>query len=126
MYRNYNPNPLAARVGDCVIRAVSKATKQSWEDSYIGLCLMGYLMGDLPSANNVWGAYLRKNGFTREILPNNCPDCYTVKKFAEEHPDGTYVVALSGHVVAVCGGDLFDTWDSSEETPIYYWEKKEG
>lgn len=35
-------------------------------------------MGDLPSANGVWGAYLRQHGFARNIAPNTCPDYYPV------------------------------------------------
>ena len=33
-YINYNPNPARKLVGDCVIRAISKVTEQSWEDTY--------------------------------------------------------------------------------------------
>lgn len=36
-YINYNPNPARKLVGDCVIRAISKVTEQSWEDTYLGL-----------------------------------------------------------------------------------------
>jgi len=35
----YNPNPLKKHVGDCVIRAISKATGQTWEKTYTELCL---------------------------------------------------------------------------------------
>lgn len=125
MFREYNPNPVAARVGDCAVRAVAKATGQTWEEVYIGLTLLGYLMGDMPNANSVWGAYLRKHRFTRHILPNECPECYTVRDFAHDHSDGVYVVAVSNHVVAVCGGDVFDSWDSSGEIPTFYWERGE-
>ena len=55
----YNPNPRRNRVGDCAIRAVAKATYQDWEMAYTGLYVKGYSMVDLPSANSVWGAYLR-------------------------------------------------------------------
>lgn len=82
-------------------------------------------MGDMPSANHVWGAYLRAKGFTRRIVPDTCPDCYTVREFAEEHPHGTYILALSGHVVAVKDGNYYDTWNSGDETPIYYWFRKD-
>lgn len=34
MFKKYNPNPYAARVGDCAIRAMSKALDQSWEKSF--------------------------------------------------------------------------------------------
>lgn len=123
MWKEYNCNPVRKRVGDCTVRAISKALGQDWETTYIGLSLQGFMMADLPSANAVWGAYLRNKGFRRYIIPEECPDCYCVADFAAEHPNGTYILALSGHVVCVCDGDIYDTWDSSEETPLYYWER---
>lgn len=105
------------------MRAISKATGRSWGDTYLSLCIQGYLDGDMPSANATWGAYLRKIGFQRHILPNDCPDCYTAARFAKEHPAGTYILALSGHVVCVENGCIFDSWDSSNEIPLYYWER---
>lgn len=122
-YSFYNPNPIHKRVGDCTIRAISKAIGQSWEDTYTGIALQGFLMCDMPSANDVWGAYLKRKGFTRHIIPDTCPDCYTVSDFALDHPKGTYVLALSKHVVCVRDGTVFDTWDSREETPLYFWER---
>ena len=125
MHVAYNANPEGQRVGDCTVRAISKALGQSWERTYTGLALQGFCLCDMPSANHVWGAYLRENGFQREIIPNSCPDCYTVKDFCRDHPSGTYILAISGHVVAVIDGNYYDTWDSGEETPIYYWKRKD-
>lgn len=125
MHVAYNANPEGQRVGDCTVRAISKAMGQSWERTYTGLALQGFCLCDMPSANHVWGAYLRANGFRREIIPNSCPDCYTVKDFCAEHPKGTYILAISGHVVAVVNGDYYDTWDSGDETPLYYWSRKD-
>ena len=122
---NYNPNPVGLKVGDCVIRALSKALGQDWEQTYIDLCVEGCLRCDMPSANAVWGAYLRRKGFERDIVPNSCPDCYTVEDFCADHPNGTYILALDGHVVSVVGGQYFDTWKSGNEVPIYYWHRKE-
>ena len=123
-YVLYNPNPTGKNVGDCTVRALSKALGQNWDETYTGLALQGFIIGDMPSANAVWGSYLRRNGFTRSIIPDNCPDCYTVKDFADEHPNGTYILALSGHVVCLQNGVLFDSWDSGGETPLYYWHKE--
>lgn len=122
-FSRYNPNPANNSVGDCTIRAISKALEQDWETTYAGLALQGFLMCDMPSANHVWGAYLRRHGFRRHILPDTCPDCYTVEDFAAEHPNGTYILALSGHVVCVQDGEWHDTWDSGGEVPQYYWER---
>lgn len=83
-------------------------------------------MADMPSSDAVWGAVLRQNGFYRQAIPNTCPDCYTVEEFAREHPDGTFVLALGGHVVTVEGGDWYDTWNSGNEIPQYYFYRKDG
>lgn len=123
MYRYYNTNPMGRNVGDCVVRAVSKATGQGWGETYLALCVQGYMDGDLPSANAVWGAYLRTLGYRRQIIPDTCPDCYTVAEFAAEHPCGTYILALSGHVVCVQDGTIYDSWDSSNEIVLYFWER---
>lgn len=124
MYSYYNANPYKIRVGDCVIRAISKALNQSWEDTYIDLTIQGYLMGDLLSSNAVWGAYLKSKGFTRDIISNDCPECYTIEDFCNEHPKGTYIIGTGSHAVCVIDSTIFDTWNSSGETPIYFYEKE--
>ena len=99
MYSHYNPNPRGNRVGDCVVRAISKALDMSWEDTYIDLTIQGYIMGDLLSSNGVWGAYLKAKGFARNVIPENCPDCYTIEDFANEHREGVYVIGTGTHAV---------------------------
>lgn len=81
-------------------------------------------MKDMPSSNAVWGEYLKRNGFTRHIIPDTCPSCYTVGAFCEDHPYGAYMLATGTHVVAVIDGNYIDTWDSGNEIPIYYWKKE--
>ena len=76
MWARHNENPDGRNVGDCTVRAISTALKQNWETTYVGLSLQGFLMGDMPSANHVWGAYLREMGFRRAVIPDECPDCY--------------------------------------------------
>ena len=125
MYSYYNANPYKIRVGDCVIRAISKALNQPWEDTYIDLTIQGYLMGDLLSSNAVWGAYLKSKGFTREIVSNDCPECYTINDFCEEYPQGIYIIGTGTHAVCVIDGTIYDTWQSGDETPIYYYRKGE-
>lgn len=122
---SYNANPQSNRTGDCVIRAVSKLLGYDWERTYIELCLQGFIMADMPNSNHVWGAYLKNKGFKRAALPNECPDCYTVRDFCEDNPHGRYLMAISGHVVAVINGEYYDTWDSGDEVPVYYWYKED-
>lgn len=125
MYREYNPNPVGRRVGDCAVRAIAKALDIDWETAYLKNIINGFQMGDVPSSDSVWGATLRQNGFYRKSIPDTCPDCYTAKDFCEDHPQGVYVLGFGGHVATVKDGDLFDSWDSSNEIPQYYWYKEE-
>ena len=124
MFKRYNPNPQNNKVGDCVVRAVSKVLGYDWERTYIELALQGFMMCDMPSANAVWGAYLKGKDFTRHVIPDSCPDCYTVAEFTEDNPHGKYILATGSHVIAVSDGDYYDTWDSGGEIPVYYWSKE--
>lgn len=123
-WQYYNPSPTGRNVGDCAVRAVAKALDVDWETAYAKIAQNGYLMGDMPSSNSVWGAVLREHGFSRYAIPNECPDCYTVEDFADENPHGLYVVGTGQHVVTVIDGTLYDSWDSRNEIPQYYWHKK--
>ncbi len=112
-------------MGDCAVRALSKALGQSWEETYVGLALEGFIRGDLPNADSVWGPYLKQHGFKRYMLPDTCPECYTVSDFSDSHPDGTYILSMPGrHVVTVVDGKYFDSWDSGKEVPTYFWSKE--
>lgn len=122
-YSNYNANPKHKRVGDCVIRALSVALDQDWDQTYIDLANEGLLLNDMPTANHVWGSYLRKLGWRRKLIPDDFISHYTVESFCRDHPYGTYILALSGHVVPVIDGMYYDSWDSGHEIPIYFWEK---
>ena len=125
MWCKYNPNPLSVTVGDCSVRALCKALDKPWEEVYTEIVLQGFMMCDMPSSNAVWGAVLRKHGYSREALPTDCPECYTAEEFAVDHPKGTYVLSFSGHVATVVDGNLYDAWNSSKEIPQYYWHRKE-
>ncbi len=120
----FNPNPYGRRVGDCSVRALCKALNQDWYKTYTEMAVYGFSYGDMANANAVWGRYLRDKGFSKHVIPETCPDCYTLEDFCAEHPSGVYVVALSGHVVTVENGKFYDTWDSRNEIPIYYWRKE--
>ena len=125
MYIEFNPNPSGRRVGDCAVRAVSKALGLDWETAYAMIASAGYLMGDMPSSDSVWGAVLRKNGFYKQTIQDNCPDCYTAEDFCQDNPRGTFVLGFGGHVATVVDGDIYDSWDSSNEIPVYVWFRKE-
>lgn len=119
MFKNFNPNPNGAYVGDCVIRAICKALDYDWHRTYLDVCIQGYMMCDMPSSNHVWGAYLQKKGFTRSVIPNNCPDCYTVQDFCNENAEGVYILAISYEGTAW----LLHLDEYKSDCPDYYIEE---
>lgn len=125
MWIEFNNNPTGRRVGDCAVRAVSKALGVDWETAYSMIATNGFSMGDMPSSNSVWGAVLRQNGFYRQSIPDTCPDCYTAEDFCRDNPKGTFVLGFGTHVATVIDGNIYDAWDSSKEIPQYVWYRKE-
>lgn len=120
----FNNNPLGRRtVGDCSVRAVSKALGVSWDEAHDMLADMSKQMGTIMNDNDVISAVLRMHGFYRENLPCTNRDCYTVREFANHNTLGTYVVGTGSHVVCIIDGDYYDSWPSGDESVIYFWTK---
>lgn len=125
MWKEYNPNPVGRKTGDCAVRALAKVTDSDWETAYAKLCMSGYAMGDMPDASSVFAACMRRAGFYRKEIPNTCPDCYTAEDFCEDNPEGTFVLGFGSHVAAIEDGCVFDAWDSSKLIPITVWYKED-
>lgn len=121
MFKFYNPNPDRLSTDDCVVRAICLLSGKDWERVYAELSVQGLRWHDWPNKNYVWGTYLIEHGYLQSLLPNTCPNCFTVRDFCVAFPEGTYLLAIGDHVVTVVDGDYYDTWDSGFEVPVYYW-----
>ena len=125
MFEYFNPNPRNSKnIGDCTVRAISKALDISWNNAFIDLVLQAYILADMPSSNAVVNAYLIANGFRKYVIDSSCPDCYTVRDFVRDHPKGTYILGTGTHVITVIDGIYYDSWDSGDESPQYYYKKE--
>ena len=120
-YIRLNENPHGILVDDCVIRAISTATGQDWDKIYIDLMLEGFEHKNWGNFNAIWWNYLQNKGYKREIIPNTCPLCYTLKDFVKDHPHGVYIVGDGSHAVAVVDGYYIDTFDSGNISVLYYF-----
>ena len=122
MWVRCNPNPLGKQAGDCVVRAIAIATQRSWQDVYADLCKQGRRMCDMPSSNSVWGTFLKEEGFRQFLLPESCASGVTVRACCDRYPEGIFIIGTGNHAVAVIDGDYYDSWDSGDEVPSYFWE----
>jgi len=122
-YVFYNPNPVGRFTIDCMPRALSKVLDIDWDTASVLLCNNAIKMATVECSNEVLAAVLRQNGFYREVIDNNCPDCYTAEEFCNEHFKGTYVLGFGEHVCAVIDGVIYDTTNPSKTVPLYFWYK---
>lgn len=122
----FNPNPQGKDTGDCVVRALAIAEGLTWDAAFQGVTEQAFREKDMPSMNPVWANYLMDRGYTLHGIPNTCPRCYTVKDFAYDHPEGTYVLGTGSHAIAVIDGNYIDGWDSGDVIPMYYLQKEEN
>lgn len=125
MWKRFNPNPQGLIVGDCTVRAICAVTGLDWSRIFKEQCALAYEMSDMPSADRVWWELLRQYGFTWRRLIDQCPECYTVRDFAADHPHGRYVLGPPNHAVAVIDGDYWDSWNSGSTVPSYYLTTEE-
>lgn len=123
MFIKFNENPCGKTTGDCVIRAISTVENKPWRKVYLALCVEGYEECTFGDDNKTWEKYLKSIGYRRFNL-SSTPG-YKLSTFAESHKEGKYIVGTGTHVVAVINGDIIDAWDSSDESPLYYFSKTE-
>ena len=121
----FNPNPKKnEKIGDCVVRAMCKATGKDWDTVYKELCELGFELKAMPNDNITWQEYLKRNGFERKkISIKKGQKRPTVDQFARENRKGIYVLRVTHHLVTSHEGYYYDTWDCGRKAVYSYWEK---
>ena len=125
MWIEANPNPAKKQVPDCVIRAICIALNKPWlevsDELYYQFARREY---SVTCDDNIWGHYLYSLGFEPFLLPFTCPKCVTVNEFTKMYPKGIYIIGTGKHAVAVIDGNYYDSWDSGNEIPSFFWRIK--
>lgn len=125
-FQYYQPNDkdLKDKVGDCQVRALSKALGLTWLQTFdltIPICreLQTYTIFDCDLKKTQTA--MAQFGFEYTGVSNKKGSKRpTVKSFALSHPKGKYVVSVARHAVAVVDGVYYDTWDSGHKS-LYGW-----
>jgi hypothetical protein len=132
-----NYNPTDKKVGDCVVRAIMKATGQTWLTTYKELCAIGEQNYSMPNDKTTYEKYLEAKGWLKQKMPKQgivgirmmggvkgsyqTYKRYTVVEFADENPKGTYIISVANHMTVLVNGELFDTWNCGNKSVGNYW-----
>lgn len=112
MFHFYNANPLGRHVNDCTVRAISRATGQSWDRTYRELSEFAQELAVMPDNVFYIDAYLTEH--FQKIYSCKHDRKITVGEFVERNPHGTYLITMSGHITCAENGVIYDTFDPSD------------
>ena len=121
------------QAGDCVVRATAIATGRPYREVYDELAKAQGEVTGVKSARNgidkkVYKSYFDRQGF--EWTPTmKIGQGTTVHLRADELPMGRLLVSVSGHLVAVIDGVIYDNHDPSRNgtRAVYgYWVVKDA
>lgn len=120
---NVNPKEWK-REGDCVIRAIARATCKDWLEVYDDLYRIGRKKCRMMNSQKTYEAYLDELGYTKQKMPRKDNGLrYTIGEYVEEHPEFTGIISVAQHLTYVLNGVLIDTWDCSRKYIGNYWTK---
>lgn len=116
MYKFYNANARGKFHNDCTVRAISLAEGKSWDETYRELSIIAQRNGIILDDVN----------FIEPLLDSRYDRiCYNGKyvgEFVEEHPVGTYLITMNGHITCCIDGTIYDTFDCRNREMWCAWE----
>lgn len=127
-WKYYQPNnkDLKDNYGDCVIRALTKATGKEWLEVFEELIPYAREVQAMPNCKPCYEKYLADNGFiwhgVKVAKGKRKP---TPQTFYKTQPTGTHILRLAHHLVTVVDGYFYDTWDSGDGSVYGYWSKED-
>ncbi len=128
-FHYHNANPKNHRVGDCVVRALSTALGQSWEQTYRDIFELGMRRGMPPEEDSVIETYLKSKGAIKFAQPRKRDRskmtgeevCFLIQDGSFIDNDGvhipytTYYLNLgTHHASCIVDGKVWDIWNSSK------------
>lgn len=125
-HRYYNANPKKKEVGDCVVRAVCKATGKEWDEVFKELFDIAMDLKVMPNDKEAYTKYLEEIGFKYNKVSNKKgskrPRVHEIAK-TTKNTEEIIVCNVANHLVTVSEGVYWDTWDSGECCLYGFWSK---
>lgn len=130
-----NVNPKSKKTGDCVIRAIAKATGDTWDDTLDRLVYWMHKTRFDMSDPRCFNKYLTEKGFTMQRQPRKSDGRkYTGAQFCDYlNKSGKNVIVVANigghHTVAITRIEneykVCDSWNSTDGCIGNYWVKNE-
>ena len=106
-FQQFDPNPKNDHASDCVIRAICKLTGKDWDTVYDYLAKLGKKLKDVPCGFSVIMKFLEVNGAKRVRQGKWNLTVLEIAQLSQKKQE-TYFVFLTGHVLIVENGIVFD------------------
>lgn len=118
MYQHFNAHPKGKIVGDCVKRAITKATGMDYMEVQRQLNRYKKVTG-ASSYNTNYNPHKyvenvlhgEKLSFPAEAGQKRM----TAGTFSEKYPQGKYILNMANHWSCCVDGIIYDTWDCTEK-----------
>lgn len=124
MFEMYNANPKGKKVADCVIRAISTAIGDTWENVYRDMVEHSIKECTVFNDKKFIKKYITNVlGLKMEKQPRfTNGKKLTVSDFATWYNSGTFIVTIANHITVVKDGIILDTCDCSHKCVGNFWK----
>ena len=119
-FRYWNENPNGEKRNDCVTRAITFASGMEYPEVRKMLYHSARLLKCPKLCPTCYSFAIQ------EVLggvPTNC-NGMTVGEFADQNPNGTYLIRISGHLTCIVDNTIYDIWDCSSRFCDLAWKVK--
>lgn len=125
MYKYLNVHPKGLSVGDCVKRAITKATGMDYNQVSLELNRYKKITGCKSyNENKNCEPYVEKVLHMKKLSFKVEPGKPRMngKRFCEQYPKGSYILRMAHHWTACVDGVIYDTWDCSDKCVYKAWQ----
>lgn len=121
-FRYYNCNPYRVHTDDCVIRAITAGTGNSWAEVVSDLSEYMLKYGYMMNTPETYGLYLEDKGWVKHQAPKKSKGAnMTVGEFVKKFKGHAIVHVDDNHVTYIADGKIWDLWDPSAHIMGEYW-----
>ena len=124
-FKEHNANPKNKNTCDCVIRALTMATGDTYENVYKELFSISLKTGYMLNEKRVEDKYLEAHGFIKMKQPKkNDGTKYKINEIRLLTSASVIVIRCANHLTCVKDGVLIDTWNCGNKTINNYYIKR--